>query len=201
MKQVLFVMLLTLARALPTLEAQTPSDTSGEAEAEQLRQQIRQRWNARVRQDLNLSDDQAAKLQGTEQKFTQQRVDLAQRQRAINDALRGQLQPGVAANSDSVRKLMDARDRNRAALAEIDRNENREVSGYLTPVQQARYQMMREQLRRRIQEIREQRRARGGRGGGGGGGIMGPRRGLGRPRGAKPPRRRAEPARPAVGPR
>ena len=184
MKYFLFVML--LAPALTALQAQTPTDTSGEAEAEQLRQQIRERWNARVRQDLNLSDDQAAKLQGTEQKFTQQRVDLAQRQRGINEGLRGQLRPGVAANSDSVRKLMDARDRNRAALAEVDRNENREVSGYLTPVQQARYQMMREQLRRRIQEIREQRRARGGRGGGG---IMGPRRGLGRPREAKPPRR------------
>src|SRR3989441_1113317 len=88
MKQVLFVMLLALARALPTLEAQTPSDTSGEAEAEQLRQQIRQRWNARVRQELNLSDDQAAKLQGTEQKFTQQRVDLALPLREIHALLR-----------------------------------------------------------------------------------------------------------------
>src|SRR2546430_2128267 len=184
MKRFLFVMLLALA--LPVLEAQTPTDTSGQAEAEQLRQQIRERWNARVRQDLNLSDDQAAKLQGTEQKFTQQRADLAPRQRAINEGVRGQLQPGVAANSDSVRKLMDARERNRAALAEIDRNEGREGSGYLPPVQQARYQVMREQLRRRIQEIREQRRARGGRGGAG---IMGPRRGLGRPREAKPPRR------------
>jgi len=180
MKRFLFVILLALA--LPALEAQTPTDTSGEPEAQQLRQQIRERWNTRVRQDLNLSDDQAAKLQGTEQKFTQQRVDLAQRQRAINEGLRGQLRPGVAANSDSVRKLMDARDRNRAALAEIDRNESREVSGYLTPVQQARYQMMREQLRRRIQEIREQRRRRGE--------MMGARRGLGRPREGKPPRRR-----------
>src|SRR5438876_7488138 len=123
MKHVLFVMLLALA--LPALEAQTPSDTSGDAEAEQLRQQIRQRWNARVRQELNLSDDQAARLQGTEQKFTQQRVDLAQRQRAINEALRGQLRPGVAANSDSVRKLMDARDRNRTALAEVRSEERR----------------------------------------------------------------------------
>src|SRR5256884_4931129 len=182
MKYFLFVML--LAPALPALEAQTPTDTSGGAEAEQLRQQIRERWNARVRQDLNLSDDQAAKLQGTEQKFTQQRVDVAQRQRAINEGLRGQLRPGVAANSDSVRKLMDARDRNRAALAEIDRNENREVSAYLTPVQQARYQMMREQLRRRIQEIREQRRARGGRGGAG---INGPPRRLGGPPASQPP--------------
>src|SRR3989441_12089548 len=195
MKRFLFVMLLALV--LPALQAQTPADTSGDAEAEQLRQQIRERWNARVRQDLNLSDDQAAKLQGTERKFTQQRVELAQRQRTVNEALRGQLQPGVAANSDSVRKLMETRDRNRTALAEIDRNENREVSGYLTPVQQARYQMMRERLRRRIQEIREQRRARGGRGGAG---VMGPRRGLGGPREGQPPRRRPEEARPAGGP-
>ena len=100
----------------------------------------------------------------------------------LNEALRGQLRPGVAANSDSVRRLMDARDRNRAALAEIDRNENREAAGYLTPVQQARYQMMREQLRRRIQEIREQRRRRGE--------MMGPRRAPGRPREGRPPRRR-----------
>jgi len=42
--------------------------------------------------------------------------------------------------------------------------------------------MMREQLRRRIQEIREQRRRRGE--------MMGPRRGPGRLREGKPPRRR-----------
>src|SRR2546428_417515 len=141
MKRFLFVMLLALV--LPALAAQTPADTSGDAEAEQLRQQIRERWNARVRQDLNLSDDQAAKLQGTEQKFTQQRVELAQRQRTVNEALRGQLQPGVAANSDSVRKLMDARDRNRPARAEIERNENRQVPGYLPPPQQPEHAPMR----------------------------------------------------------
>src|SRR5207249_9271430 len=125
MKRFLFVMLLALV--LPALAAQTPADTSGDAEAEQLRQQIRERWNARVRQDLNLSDDQAAKLQGTEQKFTQQRVELAQRQRTVNEALRGQLQPGVAANSDSVRRLMDARDRNRTALADRTQREPRSL--------------------------------------------------------------------------
>src|SRR2546422_3513710 len=159
MKRFLFVMLLALV--LPALAAQTPADTSGDAEAEQLRQQIRERWNARVRQDLNLSDDQAAKLQGTEQKFTQQRVELAQRQRTVNEALRGQLQPGVAANSDSVRKLMDARDRHRTALAQLERDEDREIAGYLSPVQHARYQALRDQLRRRIQEIRQQRRGAG----------------------------------------
>src|SRR3989442_15578110 len=98
MKHVLFVMLLALA--LPALEAQTRSDTGGDAEAEQLRQQVRQRWNARVRQDLNLSDDQAARLQGREQKITEQRAGLAKRGRACNDACRRQLPTGLTADSD-----------------------------------------------------------------------------------------------------
>ncbi|OLB18477.1 MAG: hypothetical protein AUH12_02135 [Gemmatimonadetes bacterium 13_2_20CM_69_8] len=182
MKRFLWVLL--LVTAAPALPAQNPPDSSDEVEAQQLRQQIRERWSQRVRQDLSLSDEQAAKLQATEQKFMQQRIGLAQRQRDINEALRGQLQPGVAANPDSVRRLMDGRDRNRAALAQVERDEDKEVGGYLTPVQHARYQMMREQLRRRIQEIREQRRARvQGRGGA-------PRPGAAHPRPAKPPRRR-----------
>jgi len=136
MKRFLWVLL--LGTAAPALPAQNPPDSSDEVEAQQLRQQIRERWSQRVRQDLSLSDEQAAKLQATEQKFMQQRIGLAQRQRDINEALRGQLQPGVAANPDSVRRLMDGRDRNRAALAQVERDEDKEVGGYLTPVQHAR---------------------------------------------------------------
>jgi len=159
MKRVTFILCLLLAA--PALRAQNPPDTTDDAEAQQLRQQLRQRWNQRVRQDLDLTDEQAGKLQGTEDRYLQRRREVAERQRAVNEGLRRQLQPGVAANSDSVRKLMDQRDRNRTALAQLDREEEREISGYLTPVQHARYQMMREQLRRRVEQIREQRRARG----------------------------------------
>src|SRR5213079_1087922 len=172
-----FAWLVLLAAAVPALAAQQPADTSEDA-VQQLQRQLRQRWNERVRHDLNLSDEQAAKLQGTEGKYQQQRRDIAQRQQAVNEALRGQLQPGVAANGDSVRRLMDAREHNRTALAQLERDEDKEIAGYLNPVQHARYQMMREQLRRRIQDIREQRRARGQ--------GLGPRGGAGRPRPGKP---------------
>jgi hypothetical protein len=178
MKRVAFILCLVLAA--PGVRAQNPPDTTDDAEAQQLRQELRQRWNQRVHRDLELTDEQAGKLQGTEDRYLQRRREMAQRQRAVNEGLRRQLQPGIAANADSVRKLMDARDRNRTALAQLDRDEDREISGYLTPVQHARYQMMREQLRHRIEQIREQRRARGQ--------LVGPR-GAARPRPAKPRRR------------
>ena len=177
MRRLLWV-LLTVA-AVPLLGAQNPSDTTRGAEAQHLRQEFRRRWNERVRQELGLSDDQAAKLQATEGKYLTQRREVMQRQRAVNDALRGQLQPGVAASDDSVRKLMDQRERNRQALAQLERDEDREIAGYLNPVQHARYQLMRQRLQDQISRIRERRRARGdmlGRPG-----MRGLRQGPGRP--------------------
>jgi Spy/CpxP family protein refolding chaperone len=176
-----FIWMVLLATAVPALAAQDRPDTSDGAETRELRQRIRQRWHERVRQDLNLSSDQAAKLEETEGRFMQRRREIGERHRAINEALREQLQPGVAANPDSVRKLMEGRDRNRRAQVELEQDENKEIAGYLSPVQHARYQLMREHLRRRIDQIRDRRRA--------GGEMMGPRGRLRhRPEG-EPPRR------------
>ena len=160
MRPALWIVVLLLA--VPGLAGQTPADTGNDAEVQQLQERIRERWNARVRRDVDLSNDQAARLQATEGRFLERRRDLGRDQRAVAEGLRRQLQPGVAANADSVRTLMDARDRNRVALAQLERDEDREIGGYLSPVQHARYQVLREQLRRRIQEIREQRRGMGG---------------------------------------
>jgi hypothetical protein len=83
------------------------------------------------------------------------------------------MQPGIAANSDSVRKLMDGIQAGRAEMVRIEQDQDREMSGYLTPVQRARYQQMRERLMQRVGEMRMERRE--GRGFNRGQGV-GPRR-------------------------
>jgi hypothetical protein len=87
------------------------------------------------------------------------------RQRQLSEALRAQLQPGVAANQDSVAKLTDAMVDLRLASAQSTRAEMTELSKFLTPVQRARLFVMRERLRERVKEAREHRgmRGRGGR--------------------------------------
>jgi membrane-bound lytic murein transglycosylase len=144
----------------PALAAQQPVDTGGTLPAQRLRQQIRQRWNVQVRRQLALTDDQAVQLRATEERFFEQRREIQQRQRAVFQGLRAQLQPGVAADADSVRKLLDAREQNRAAMARLDRDEDSEMAGYLSPIQRARYQLMRQRLQERIAEMRRQRRER-----------------------------------------
>jgi Spy/CpxP family protein refolding chaperone len=159
MKRITWMLLVVMARALA---AQQPADTAGGGgvQAEGLRQQVRQRWSMQVRQQLNLTDDQAAKLRATEDRFFERRREILIGQRAVLQGLRGQLQPGVAADADSVRKLLDEREQNRAAAMQLDRDEDKEMTAYLSPVQRARYQLMRQRLQERIAEMRRQRRGR-----------------------------------------
>jgi len=85
-------------------------------------------------------------------------------------ALENQMQPGVAANQDSVRKLMDALTTGRLEMVRIQQEENRELNGFLTPVQQVRYNLMREHFLQRVGEMRREGRGMGrGRGQGMGG--------------------------------
>jgi hypothetical protein len=131
------------------------SDT---AEAGRLRAQIEKRFSDRVQQDLKLTSDQAIKLRATQERYGTRRRTLMTQQMQRRRALDDQMQPGVPANSDSLRKLMDGMQAGRAEMVKIEQDENREMSGYLTPVQQARFQQMREQLIRRVGELRMQRR-------------------------------------------
>src|SRR5258706_4798114 len=149
----------------------TLSDT---AEAGRLRAQIEQRFNDRVTQELNLNTDQAAKLRATQERFSTRRRDVMEQQLGRRRALENQMQPGIAANSDSVRKLMDGIQAGRGEMVKIEQDQDREMSGYLSPVQRARYQQMRERLMQRVGEMRMERREGEGLRRGGGRGAAAP---------------------------
>lgn len=146
------------------------------AEAGRLRARIDSAFGERVRQQLSLTPDQTTKLRATQERFGTRRRTLMQQQMQRRRALEDQMQPGVAANSDSVRKLMDGIQSGRAEMVRIEQDENQEMSGYLTPVQRARYQQMRERLLMRVGEMRREGRGMGRGEGRGMGGRPRPRR-------------------------
>jgi len=154
------VWLCMLATAFP-LVAQEPQDSAATppngAEAQQLRQQIRQRWYEHVRTTLALSDEQATKLQGTEQRFEEQRQPLRARQREINQTLNGELAAGTP-NQERVKQLINERQDNQRKLQELNRSEDREMQAFLTPVQRARYQEERRKFQERVAEVVRHRR-------------------------------------------
>jgi LTXXQ motif family protein len=154
MKRFVVTLAVVVAPVL-AVAAQQPADTAG---AGQLRAQIEQAFSDRVQQDLKLTPDQGAKLRASQEKFGAQRRTIMQQQMERRRALDDQMQPGIAANADSVRKLMDGMRQGRAQMVKIEQDEDQEMSGYLNPVQRARYQQMRERLMQRVNEMRMERR-------------------------------------------
>ena len=159
MKRLACILVLALA---PALAAQVPGDSGvapppDGAEAGQLRAQVRQRWAVHVRSSLGLSDDQAGKLDATEQRFEQQRQPIRAHQRQINQALNAEL-AAQAPNQDRVKQLMSERQQNQLKLQQVNRDEDREMQGYLTPVQRARYQEERRRFQERVAELVRHRR-------------------------------------------
>ena len=152
-----FVAVLVLT-VVSHVSAQQPTDT---AEAGRLRAQIEQRFTDRVQQELKLTPDQTTKLRASQERFSTRRRALMQQQMERRRALDDQMQPGLAANSDSVRKLMDGLRTGRSEMLRIEQDEDQEMSGYLTPVQRARYQQMRERLMQRVGEMRREGRGMG----------------------------------------
>ncbi|HEU5170861.1 MAG TPA: Spy/CpxP family protein refolding chaperone [Gemmatimonadales bacterium] len=158
MRRAWWALLTVLVTATAAAAQQESRPADDPARAEQLRQQIEDRFAERVRRQLDLSDEQMTKLRGTARTYGTRRRELGREERDLRAALAEQLRPGVAANQDSVSRITDALVNLRGAYAQTFRDENREMSAYLTPVQRSQLFVMRERLMRRAREIREERR-------------------------------------------
>lgn len=145
---------------VPVAPAAAQDDGDESTDAAQIRQQIETRFGQQIQANLGLSDEQAVKLRATFGKYGPERRALEREERAIKRGLQGQLRPGIAANSDSVAKLVDHLLANKVKYAQSFVDEDREMAKYLTPVQRAQFQVMRERLMARIEEIRMQRQQR-----------------------------------------
>jgi LTXXQ motif family protein len=147
---------------MPLYSAAAQRPDNGAPRSDSLRQRIEERFASRVQQELGLTNEQTAKLRATSQQFGGRRREMHTRQRQLGEALRAQLQPGVAANQDSVAKLTDAMIDLRLASAQSTREEMKELSKFLNPLQRARLFVMRDKLRHRVKEVREHRGFRRG---------------------------------------
>ncbi len=154
--------LMLVGTAQPLLaQDSTHSPRMGSAE---MRQRIEERFTERVKTDLGLTDEQTAKLKEVACGWYDQRRAMEGEERDLRQALQGQLRPGVAANSDSVSRIVNQLLDLKVKYAESYREENKQL-GFLTPVQRAQYYSLRERLLDALKQARASRRAGGGMGG------------------------------------
>jgi hypothetical protein len=147
------VVMVGLLTAGPAWAQETGPDDPARA---QLRQRIEDRFAARVKEEVGLTDVQLARLRATSTTYGGRRRNLEAQERLLRSSLADQMRPGVAANQDSVSRLTDALVNLRSSYAQTLRDENNEMAKYLTPVQRSQLLAMRERFARRVQEIRRQ---------------------------------------------
>ncbi len=158
-RRIIPVTMLVLAALTGSAEGQDPA--AGDPESERLRQTIEERFEQALRQQLDLTDEQAQKLRVTTRDFAQRRMALFREERDLRQAMDGQMRPGIAADQDSVARLTDRMARVRGDLARSYQDEIGALE-FLTPVQRARYLQMRERLLERVREARARRQAERG---------------------------------------
>jgi len=129
----------------------------GGPRAEQLRAQIEERFAQRVKLQLGLNDQQMDKLRSAVRADRDRRLHVRDREVDPRRALAEQMRPGVAADQDSVARLLDALAANHVTRDQLEQQEQQELSQFLTPVQRSQLLFMRQQLQQRIQTIREGR--------------------------------------------
>lgn len=122
-----------------------------------LMRDIQQAFMRNAAREMNLTEDQRARFERVVLSWAQKRDALELEDRRLRQSLNGQLRPGVAANSDSVTRDVDALNDNRVAYAESLRDEMRDLKPVLDPVQRGQFQMRRDQLLQKVRELQQAR--------------------------------------------
>jgi Spy/CpxP family protein refolding chaperone len=126
--------------------------------AERLREQVVLRFMENYRTQSGLTDDQHAQLQTALRRSWEERRALQERERSLLRGVEGQMRPGVAADPDSVTRLLDGLVRVQADRAELSRNEQAQFAEFLTPVQRAQLVLALTRLEHQIEQILQGRR-------------------------------------------
>lgn len=115
-----------------------------------LRQQIADRFAARVQEELGLNDQQASRMRDVVNGYFIKRRSMEADERRVRQALAGELRPGVAANKENVARLTNQLLDGKIRYTQSFKDEVRDLSAFLDPVQVAQFLVLRERLFDRI---------------------------------------------------
>jgi LTXXQ motif family protein len=122
---------------------------------------IEDRFAERLTIELGLSEDQAGKVRAVLANWSSKRRSLQKEERTTRQQLTAEMRPGVAANQANVSRMVDQILDVRVAYVQTFKDELKDLSGILNPIQRAQYVLLRDRLNQRVQEIRNERKQEG----------------------------------------
>jgi Spy/CpxP family protein refolding chaperone len=161
MRVLLATFFVCLVLGAASVGAQEAPTEPGERAVE-LRRLIEDRFAARVQEELGLTDQQASRMRDVVGGYFVKRRGMEGEERRLRQAMGSELRPGVAANKGRVAQLTDQLLELKVRYAQSYRDEVKDLSGFLDPVQVAQFLILRERLFDRIREAQENRDDQGG---------------------------------------
>jgi hypothetical protein len=154
-----------IAASPSTATAQRRGGGAGKAQAgaqaparrQQMERQLRQRLWQVTKEQVGLTDAQMAKLGETSRRFDARRRTLNQQERAERSALHQQILAGDRADQNRIATSLDRLIQFQRQRVDLQADEQRELSAFMTPIQRARFAALQEQVRRRVEALRRQR--------------------------------------------
>ena len=154
-----FAILALFISAVPARAQRVTTAAPGNRPA--LEQQFRERAAKLAQQRLGLTDAQLEKLEASNARFAPQLQQLAAQERDIRAQLRQEMTAGNSANQQHVSDLLDASIRLQKQRIAVVESEQKDLSGFLTPVQRARYIFLQAQFKKRSEELQGGRQNQG----------------------------------------
>lgn len=126
--------------------------------AANLRQRVMTRFMQTYRIQAGLTDRQFVQFRREMRRTFEERAALQRRQRTLYLALEGQMRPGVAADADSVRGLLDGLERVQQEQVDQFKAERKAYAEFLNPVQVAQLVLAWQRLQQQVQQVLQRRR-------------------------------------------
>jgi Spy/CpxP family protein refolding chaperone len=138
-------------------------DSAARGEQQALVRRIRQAFGGVVRRQLDLNNEKFAQFERVDRQFQQQRNQIQRDERQARFALKAAMEDTTVDQAKIAQYLneLTLAQRKRADLLEA---EQKELATFLTPLQRAKLQALREQLNRRIAQMQQQAGGGGRRG-------------------------------------
>ncbi|MDQ2667482.1 MAG: hypothetical protein M3Z05_15915 [Gemmatimonadota bacterium] len=140
-------------RQQPQKEEGIQQSAPEQLKRQQLQQQIRRSLWRVAKQRIGFTDGQMLQLERSSQRFDQERRQLAVEERAQRVAMRREILADSAANQATIATALDGLHALQQRRLDIQAEEQKEFSGFMTPLQRARFGALQEQVRKRLQEF------------------------------------------------
>ena len=133
--------------------AQQQQDAPPGAARQQLQQQIRRTLWRVTKQRIGFTDEQMLRLERTSQRYDQERRQLAIEEKALRVDLRREILADSTANQSTIASALDRMHAVQQRRLDLQAEEQKEFSSFMTPLQRARFAALQEQVRKRLQEF------------------------------------------------